>query len=168
MNSENFPKLLVGLEGLNAAQPLAPQIDGILKGLGASNHATDANFSKIGKQIKQCFSLDTVEAIELALQELEQKAPAEWIAEALNKMSTNSPIAMAGTLRKIQAGKSLDLSQCFAMELVLAKHWMIVGDFIEGIRALIIDKDNAPKWRYKKAELSPKELNGLLPELYPY
>jgi enoyl-CoA hydratase/carnithine racemase len=168
MNSENFPKLLEGLEGLDTTQPLAPQIDGILKGLGASNYPTDANFSQIGKQINQCFSLDTVEAIELALQELEQEAPAEWIAEALNKMSTNSPIAMAGTLRMIQTGKSLDLSQCFAMELVLAKHWMAVGDFIEGIRALIIDKDNAPKWRYKKSELSPKELNSLLPELYPH
>ena len=75
---------------------------------------------------------------------------------------------MAGTLRMIQAGKSLNLSQCFAMELVLAKHWMEVGDFIEGIRALIIDKDNAPQWRYAKAELSSKELNRLLPELYPH
>ena len=168
MNSEHFPKLLESLEGLNSSQALAPQIDAILKSLGAVDYATEANFTRIGKQINQCFSLDTVEAIELALKEMEQNAPAEWIAEALNKMSTNSPIAMAGTLRMIQAGKSLNLSQCFAMELVLAKHWMEVGDFIEGIRALIIDKDNAPQWRYAKAELSSKELNRLLPELYPH
>lgn len=168
MNSDCFPQLLKQLEGLSSAKPLSIQIDTILKGLGALDHAVDANFSYIGKLINQCFSLDTVEAIEIALNELGQKEPAEWITEALNKMSTNSPIAMAGTLRMIQAGASLDLSQCFAMELVLAKHWMVVGDFIEGIRALIIDKDNNPQWRYSKIELSLKELNRLLPELYPH
>jgi hypothetical protein len=38
------------------------------------------------------------------------------------------------------------LAQVFAMEWNVAMHFMVSHDFYEGVRALIIDKDNHPKW----------------------
>jgi enoyl-CoA hydratase/carnithine racemase len=168
MDSSQINPLMAALEKLDSTLALPKQIDAILKDLGATDHAPSSHFVVTAKQINQCFSLETVTAIEDALVQLQLQAPAEWIGEALEKMSKNSPLAMAGTLRMIQAGKSLNLSQCFAMELKLAEHWMKMGDFVEGIRALIIDKDNSPQWRFGKADLSVKQLNTLLPELYPH
>ena len=168
MDSSQLSSFLQALETLENSSPLPGQIDKLLESLGAANHAVAASFTAISKQIAQCFSLEAIPAIEKALQKLDQEAPAEWISEALKKISKNSPLAMAATLRMIQAGKSLSLSQCFVMELTLAEHWMKIGDFIEGIRALIIDKDNSPQWRYTTADLSVEQLHALLPELYPH
>ena len=63
---------------------------------------------------------------------------------------------MVGTQMMLQFGKKLSLSECFAMEFGLVKIWLKEGDFIEGVRALIIDKDNAPKWRYSLDQLTPQ------------
>jgi hypothetical protein len=41
----------------------------------------------------------------------------------------------------------MSLAECLRMELGLVRHSFIQGDFIEGVRAMIIDKDNAPVWR---------------------
>jgi len=50
-------------------------------------------------------------------------------------------------LRQLQQGKSMELADCFRMELGMIEQCFEQGDFIEGIRALLIDKDNSPRWR---------------------
>jgi enoyl-CoA hydratase/carnithine racemase len=61
-------------------------------------------------------------------------------------MQTRSPLAMAVTLKMLRRGRRLPLEQCFALELHLDRQWFERGDLIEGVRALIIDKDKAPRW----------------------
>ena len=51
------------------------------------------------------------------------------------------------TLEQIRRGAGLDLSGCFRMERSLIRGSFEQGDFIEGIRALTVEKDNAPKWK---------------------
>lgn len=166
IESNQLSSLLLAFEKMDFALALPEQINRILRNFGAVDRANAASFAVTGQQINQCFSLETVAEIERALQQLSLIVPTEWISDALQKMSKNSPLAMAATLRMIQVGKSLTLSECFSMELTLAEHWMKFGEFIEGIRALIIDKDNSPNWRYAKTDLSVNQLHALLPELY--
>jgi len=41
----------------------------------------------------------------------------------------------------------MELADCFRMELGMIEQCFEQGDFIEGIRALLIDKDNSPRWQ---------------------
>jgi hypothetical protein len=59
-------------------------------------------------------------------------------------------------LRQLQRGKTLSLAECFRMELGLVRHCFELGDFIEGVRALIVDKDNKPRWRHGNTEAVPE------------
>jgi hypothetical protein len=54
---------------------------------------------------------------------------------------------MSVTLSQLQRAKSMGLADCFRMELGMVEQCFEQGDFIEGVRALIIDKDNAPRWK---------------------
>ena len=58
---------------------------------------------------------------------------------------------MAVTQELLLRGRDLDLADCFRMELGVVSHAFTQGDFIEGVRALIVDKGNAPRWRVKAA-----------------
>ena len=50
----------------------------------------------------------------------------------------------------------MDLADCFRMELTVATHCANNDDFHEGVRALLIEKDNAPAWAYKDTDTVPE------------
>jgi hypothetical protein len=56
------------------------------------------------------------------------------------------------TLEQLRRGATLSLAECFRMELNLVHGCFEQGDFIEGIRALIVEKDNQPRWRPPRLE----------------
>jgi len=72
-----------------------------------------------------------------------------WAARTLEILRGRSPLMMAVTREMLLRGRDLDLADCFRMELGVVSHAFTQGDFIEGVRALIVDKDNAPRWRVK-------------------
>ncbi|WP_242557904.1 enoyl-CoA hydratase/isomerase family protein [Pandoraea capi] len=71
-----------------------------------------------------------------------------WSAETLALLKQRSPLSLCVTDRQLQTGRRLDLADAFRMELVLGYHAFASGDFVEGVRALLIDKDKQPRWRY--------------------
>jgi enoyl-CoA hydratase/carnithine racemase len=79
-------------------------------------------------------------------------AYAGWAARTLEILRGRSPLMMAVTRELLLRGRDLDLADCFRMELDVVSHAFTQGDFIEGVRALIVDKDNAPRWRVKTAD----------------
>jgi enoyl-CoA hydratase/carnithine racemase len=91
------------------------------------------------------FSMETVGAIFASL-ERESGEHAEWAQQTAKLMRGRSPTMLAVALKQLQLGKSLELADCFRMELGMTQQCFEQGDFVEGVRALIIDKDNAPRW----------------------
>lgn len=70
----------------------------------------------------------------------------EWAAGTLKLLGGVSPSACVWTLRALRAGGRMNLADALAMELrmtrVITKH----ADFIEGVRAALVDRDRNPKW----------------------
>lgn len=95
------------------------------------------------KQIEKAFGGDTIEAI---LKKLHADG-SEWAMAQLKTLSKMSPLSLKITLRQLQLGKTMTLRECLQMEYRLAVHCCIDSDFKEGVRALLIDKDQQPKWK---------------------
>jgi hypothetical protein len=57
-----------------------------------------------------------------------------------------SPSSLKITQAQLIQGKTLDLKGCLEMEFRMVSACMKSPDFREGIRALLVDKDNTPKW----------------------
>lgn len=84
-----------------------------------------------------------------------------WARTTAQLMRGRSPLAMSVTLEMLRRGRQMPLEECFAMELQLDRQWFAHGDFIEGIRALLIDKDKTPRWNPPTVqELSPERVDA--------
>ncbi len=70
----------------------------------------------------------------------------DWARETARLMRTRSPTMLRVTLEQLRRGRTLPLADCFRMELGMVERCYEQGDFIEGIRALLVDRDNAPRW----------------------
>ena len=101
--------------------------------------------------IDQHFSKRTPRDIIESL-ELERSEYAQWAGQTAAIMRSRSPTMLSVTLRQLERGAALSLADCFRMELGLAAHSFIQGDFIEGVRAVLIDKDKAPRWNPARIE----------------
>ena len=69
-----------------------------------------------------------------------------FFQKALGAMRQRSPLMMCVTHELLVRGAALDVAECLRMERTLVRHNFEHGEVLEGVRALVIDKDNAPKW----------------------
>jgi enoyl-CoA hydratase len=99
--------------------------------------------------IDRTFAGDTLAAILAALMQEEQDggAFAAWAAATRAILSTKSPTSLAITLRQLTQGRGFDIEAALALEYRLTWHVMTAHDFYEGVRAMLIDRDRAPRWR---------------------
>ena len=66
--------------------------------------------------------------------------------KALKAMCQRSPLMMCVTRELLLRGAALDVADCLRMERNLVRRNFEHGEVLEGVRALVIDKDNAPHW----------------------
>jgi enoyl-CoA hydratase/carnithine racemase len=78
--------------------------------------------------------------------------------KALAAMRQRSPMMMCVTREMLARGAALDVADCLRMERSLVRRNFEHGEVLEGVRALVIDKDNAPKW-------NPPSLEQVTPEM---
>lgn len=93
-------------------------------------------------QIDSLFNQTSVEDIVDAL----KADGSDWALKQVDLLSRKSPFALKVTFRQLQLGAQLDFDRCMQIEWRVAQRIAMTADFAEGVRATIVDKDNAPKW----------------------
>lgn len=91
----------------------------------------------------------------------------EWAQKTHAALLTRSPRALAATLAAVRRARAIGaLEQALNVELRLCIHLFKDGEFVEGVRALLIDKDKSPRWQPPTvAELSDAAIEALFAPL---
>ncbi|MCA8481733.1 MULTISPECIES: enoyl-CoA hydratase/isomerase family protein [Burkholderia] len=73
-----------------------------------------------------------------------------WVEKATHAMRSElSPLSMAVSLEVVDRARGATMAECLRRDLDLTRSTFARGDVIEGVRALIVDKDHRPAWRFK-------------------
>jgi hypothetical protein len=99
-------------------------------------------------EIDRTFDQDSVEAIVAAL----QREKSAWADKVLHTLSLKPPKSLKATHYALRHSSSLTLEQALALEFRGVMTLLQEPDFVEGVRAVIIDKDNTPKWRHSSMQ----------------
>lgn len=103
--------------------------------------------------INQLMAGDDLKVIDQRMRDfLEQpKASLEesdvWLTSGINTYLKGSPTSANLIFEQLRRSKDLTLKECFQMELSLALQCCSHSDFFEGVRALLVDKDQNPRWQ---------------------
>lgn len=120
------------------------------------------------ENINRCFTFDSAEEIVAALEEDKNKNGGDsWAAKQLATIAAKSPQTVKIALRQIRLGAQMkDFADNMAMEFDAVCRVVLNKEFQEGVRAVIIDKDNAPQWRYASiAEVPDAEIEAVFEPL---
>ncbi|WIM13637.1 enoyl-CoA hydratase/isomerase family protein [Enhydrobacter sp.] len=107
------------------------------------------------QDIDRCFSAESLAEIVAKL----RKRSGEWADKQLAALLKLSPISMAITLEQLKRCANRSFEDSMTIEYRMSQRCMQKGhDFFEGVRALLIDKDQKPKW-------NPSTIEGVTPAL---
>jgi enoyl-CoA hydratase/carnithine racemase len=99
--------------------------------------------------IDRHFALPDVARILASLQS--ERDAADWAEQMIAVLRERSPLSMAVSLEVVTRAEG-SMADVLRGDLDLTRTSFLHGDTIEGIRARIIDKDNAPRWRFARIE----------------
>jgi enoyl-CoA hydratase len=139
------------MEGLLAALAAGEDVDAAIaaRAVPAGAGAAAAALADIAS----CFDQPSVAAILSALDEAGARGSA-FAAQCAATMRTKSPTSMMVAFEQMRRGGALSFDEAMAMEFRIVSRIVRGHDFYEGVRAVVIDKDNAPRW-------SPPSLEGV-------
>lgn len=103
------------------------------------------------KTLEACFSGDGVETV-LARLDAHSGDDSEWAQEQAAVIRTRSPTSLKVAFRELREGAALEFDDCMVMEFRILSRILQGHDFYEGVRAVLIDKDNRPAWQPARLE----------------
>lgn len=109
------------------------------------------------ERIEEIFSKPTAQDMIAALEAGEQD---EWATATLEMIRAHCPTSIVATIELLRAGaEAADLRECLDNELALGAWITARPDFVEGVRAVVIDKDRNPTW--DPADLDAVEVDAI-------
>lgn len=118
-------------------------IDEVLRSLAPEGLLAPSRLAENRREIDWCFGAPTLAGIFSRL----HQSQTPWARETVDGLTSVSPQSLEVTLAVLTRGKQLGLPDCLTMELDVATHLARTHDFVEGVRAGLVDKDNSPHWR---------------------
>lgn len=114
-----------------------------------------AHAQLIEQMISKCGESDFLCDFEKALDQI--SSDDDWFHRAANTFRSGSPTTAHIIVEQLSRIRNFSLREMFALELTIAVQCSRHPEFAEGVRALLIDKDNEPQWRYPKSNEVPRD-----------
>lgn len=137
LSSEAFETVAAELAD---AQPVDPLVDGLHQDPGPSELVDR------GPLIRHCFSAVSPVEILKRLSAVSEEDK-DWAQGVMETLEARAPLAVAVTLEFLRQARDWDLRQTLIMDYRLACQFLAETDFYEGVRAVLVDKDNQPGWQ---------------------
>ena len=154
VRSSRFAELIDGLGG-------TVPVDALLSAF--SEPAPEGAVTQQRGAIDRHFAADTVEDILVALDSGDAAAQG-WARTIRGK----APLSLKIALAQMRRGRHWSFDDCMRAEFRIVSRVVRGDDFYEGVRAVIVDKDNAPRWRPATlAEVSDAEVERHFAPLAP-
>ena len=147
IQSENFDDIFKQLsEGITPDEVLS----------SFNSNKVNSDLKNDFEKINELFSGNSLEDI---FERLENDN-SDFSQKNLSLLRSKSPTSLNITFRQIKNGSELNFEDCMKMEFRMVTKVMNDHDFYEGVRALIIDKDNNPAWKPEAVEeVSDEEID---------
>lgn len=147
--SELVPNLISQIEAADFSGGAAEMLGEILKAI--AHPVPEGSFAAHMETINSCFSADSAEAILAAL----EADGGEWASAQAETIRAKSPETVKVALRQLREGAACaTFEDNMRMEYRIGWRKVCSPDFLEGVRAVIIEKDQSPNW-------SPDSLEGV-------
>lgn len=115
--------------------------------------APDGKLEALQPLIDQYFAGETA----MDIIRLLEHEPTDWTAKVLKSLRRNCPLAVACAVEVIHRARPLTrIEDVLALEYRFTARCMEHGEFLEGVRAAVIDKDRSPKWATATLESLPQ------------
>lgn len=121
------------------------------KGLPPSPEPVALSFHDTLGQVEDCFGADSYEGV---LERL-KSGSSNWARTTLAVLEKMSPTALEASFEIFRRNRGRSLEACLEREEALMAQMMAHPDFAEGVRAMLVDKDRAPRWQLKSDVLAP-------------
>jgi enoyl-CoA hydratase/carnithine racemase len=93
----------------------------------------------------------------------------EFAQKTISIMNKRSPLLMAVTLEQLHRSSHLSVAECLRLERTMVRHCFKHGEVLEGVRALVVDKDNTPNWSPASIEeLNDELINSFFDPVWPH
>lgn len=136
---------------------LAGQVSTLLGALKQPEELPQGNIEKHSDLINSLCQGDSAEEVVNAILNCDMQGD-KWLSRAQSTLQKGSPITMHLVFEQCRRGASMTLAECFQMEVNMSCRCGESGEFQEGVRALLIDKDMSPKWKYASVDKVPAEV----------
>ena len=170
LDNQQRPELMTALLAVNWAEQehAAAHINTVLRNLESHSDASQ-QVSLVREHFDLIQTLTDVDcAGDFVTALLKLETDDSWVNKAQRAVSHGSPMSIAMIYRQLHTSKRLSLKETFIAELSLSVQCCDIGEFTEGVRALLVDKDGQPNWRYKDiAQVEEQFLDQLFTNYWP-
>ncbi|MFH9550144.1 enoyl-CoA hydratase/isomerase family protein [Streptomyces sp. NPDC051445] len=117
-------------------------VDVVLNGLAGHSPVAESGLAQVRADVDRAFGAPSLGEIDKRLRQL----GTPWAAAAAAALESASPQSLEITHALLAGGRQRTLRECLAAELALTRTTIRTPDFLEGVRAAVVDKDRTPRW----------------------
>jgi enoyl-CoA hydratase/carnithine racemase len=144
VNQENYPAVLKSLQETSPQTCL--EVDDILKKF--QEKISSPSLKKLQADIDRLFGRESLKEILRAL----EKEKTDFSRNCLQELSFKCPLSLMVTFELLKKMRGKSLKECLEYDFLLSQKFVQESDFFEGIRSIIIDKDQRASWQIKSLD----------------